>query len=219
MNGLLCLIKNMKQNTIGAIVGMVLGDAHIHKRDMVLCITHSIKQKEYLSFKRDILQQRQERLIKISEYSDRGYSLCRISTTRKPIYRILRKKFYKNGVKTVSTKLLNKLTPLGIAIWFMDDGCTVYKKRQNGKIHSVEIILNTYLSKEQNEIIIKYFLDKWGLKFGLNRCGKKFSEKGIYRLRMGAKEGRKLMKLIGHYFVDCMKYKSNKLQHKGEYPL
>ena len=49
--------------------------------------------------------------------------------------------------------MLNRLNALGIAIWYMDDGGLSQKKR-NGVVHANELMLNTGLSKENNQIII-----------------------------------------------------------------
>jgi hypothetical protein len=57
------------------------------------------------------------------------------------------------------------------------------------------------LSKEQNELIIAYFLEKWSIKWGLSKS------KGKYRLRMGVQEGRKFVKIIEPYVIPELRYK------------
>ena len=49
---------------------------------------------------------------------------------------------------------LKKLTPLGIAIWYMDDGSTLFQKNSVGKIESRKGYLNTQgYTKEENETL------------------------------------------------------------------
>jgi len=198
------------QEIRGAIIGMVLGDAYLSKEGR-LSMRHCENQKDYMLFKRNILQKKQKQIIPIYSVIQNGYKGIGFATRRRPIYRILRKKMYKNGVKTISMSILKWLTPLGIAIWFMDDGSTSYKfsnaySDKNGrKIKAVETTINTYLSKEQNEIIINYFKERWGIKMGLNKS------RGKYRIRMGTKEARKFVKIIEPYIVPSMKYKIEKL--------
>jgi hypothetical protein len=82
----------------------------------------------------------------------------------------------------------------------MDDGSKSFKRR-NGRIHAVEVTLNTYLSKEENEVIIGYFKDMWGVNWGLNKS------KGRFRLRMGTQEAQKFFDLIRPYIIESMMYK------------
>ena len=191
------------QEIRGAIVGMLLGDGFITK-DYSFRITHSESQKEYLFFKTRILQMVQNQSLVPYQINNSGYPGWKVDSRVTPLYKMLKRKVYVNGKKTITEHLLSWLTPLGIAIWFMDDGSSSFKKK-NGKIHAVETTLNTYMSKEQNEIIVNYFLETWGLKWGLNRDG------DSYRLRMGTNEARKLVKLVEPFVIDSMKYKINKL--------
>ena len=104
---------------------MLLGDGHITKYDpvrnscMELC--HSIKQKEYLFWKVSLLN---DFGIKTGvPYYRKDKFECRIRTERNPIFGILRKRCYdENGKKYLSKRMLKDLTPLGLSIWFMDDG-------------------------------------------------------------------------------------------------
>ena len=192
------------QEKRSAVIGMILGDAHISK-ECRLSMGHSEQQKDYLFFKKRILQEIQKPEIKPYQTISSGkYINWRLATRKRPMYIWLRKRFYPNGIKTIKRKWLEKLTPLGIAIWFMDDGSTSYKIR-NEKIHAVETTINTYLSKEQNEIIINYFKERWGIQMGLNRS------RGKYRIRIGTKEARKFVKIIEPYIIPLMKYKIKKL--------
>jgi hypothetical protein len=188
-----------KKQRRSAVIGMVLGDGYIHK-DGNLRITHGVKQKEYLNFKKDILQQNQVPDLLLKEFCNNGYPGCKVETRVRPMYKLLRKKMYKNGIKIISRQCLDWLDELGLAIWFMDDGSTSAKKR-NGKIHSYELTMNTYCSKEENEIAICYFKDVWNIKWGLSK------NKGSYRLRTGVREGRKFAEIIKPFFVPCMNYK------------
>jgi hypothetical protein len=188
-----------KKQRRSAVIAMVLGDGHIHRIGN-LRITHAAKQKEYLDFKKGILQQNQKPDLKLTEFCNNGYPGCKVETRVRPMYKFLRKKMYKNGTKIVTRQCLDWLDELGLAIWFQDDGSTSAKKR-NGKIHSYELTLNTYCSKEEKETMVSYFKDKWDIKWGLSK------NKGFYRLRTGVREGRKFAKLIKPFIVPCMNYK------------
>jgi hypothetical protein len=183
----------------GILVGMLLGDGGRSKKNFF--IQHSSKQEEYILFKKNLLEQITRKSVNVRRWDTKeGYSLIRIDPKLIPITRVLVKKLYKAGTKTITRKFLNLLTPQGIAIWFMDDGSKSFKKK-NGKIHAVEITLNTYISQEENEIIISYFSEVWGFKWGLNKS------KNFYRLRMGTQEGKKFFSFISPYIHESMLYK------------
>lgn len=198
-----------------AIIGMVAGDAGIRQqkgcKSVSLRICHAEKQKEYLEFKRDILQnlfQNWEIPIKLIDNS--GYPGVRLGTRTHPRLRTIYKWFYKDGKKRFSRRILNYLTPIGIALWYMDDGSLSYKRR-DGLIHGREVHLNTYCSFEEAEIIQKYFKETWDISWTL------VSNKGLYRLRTGAGEAQKLFVIIDSYIVPSMRYKLD-LKYKSISP-
>ncbi len=183
----------------GILAGMLLGDGGRCKNNFY--IVHSPKQENYLLFKKQVLEQITGKPVNIRHWlTQEGYGQIRIEPKLIPLSRILVKKLYKGNRKTVSRKFLNLLTPQGIAIWFMDDGSKSFK-RKNGKIHALEVTLNTYVSKEENEIILSYFSEVWGLKWGLNKSKKH------YRLRMGTNEGKRFFSFISPYIHERMLYK------------
>lgn len=200
MIGKITYMVNTNKEIRSAIIGMVCGDGFISKNSD-LRINHCLRQKEYLEYKKNILQHKQLHEIKLVDYVCHGYPGVRLCTRVRPIYRILRKVFYPNGgKKIISRKILNYLTPVGLAIWYQDDGGLSAKKR-DGKIRSYEVFLNTHLTKEDNQIIIDYFKEKWDIRWT------QVKNKGWYRLRMGTREGRKFVKIIKDHIVQCMKYK------------
>lgn len=193
----------------GALVGMILGDGYLginsntnypNTRTYTLNIKHGQSQKEYIEHKATRIHS----IIggnapKVRMFNNNGYVGYRFSKSNK-YFRILHNWIYKTGVKTYSRKILDMLTDEGIAYWYMDDG-SLYSKKRNGKIHAYELVLSTYVSKEQNQIIIDYFEETYGIKFGLSKS------KGKYRLRMGTKEARKFVRLVEPYIIESMKYK------------
>ena len=195
----------------GAIIGMVLGDGTLSKRG-ALTIGHSTRQREYLLFKAAIAQNLQRRAVKVRERTYTStygtFPAIRFTTQERPIYRRLRKLMYPNGAKSISRRVLDYLDERGIAIWFMDDGSTSVKNRR-GRPHAVETTLNTYCSQSGNQIIIGYFLEKWGLRFGLNKSH------GGWRLRMGTREARRLATLISPFVIPSMQYKLEPLHTTG----
>jgi hypothetical protein len=188
-----------------AIIGMVAGDAGIRKqkgcRSVNLRITHCEKQRKYLEYKRDILQNLFKGWeIPIRPINNSGYPGVRLETRNHPKLRAIYKWFYSDGKKRFSRRTLNYLTPIGMAIWYMDDGSLSYKKR-GGKIHGREIHLNTYCSLEEAEVIQAYFEEVWDVSWTV------VPNKGLFRLRMGSNEAKKFFAIISPYIIPMMRYK------------
>jgi hypothetical protein len=188
-----------KKEARGVIVGMLLGDGGRSRRNFY--IGHSSKQRDYALFKARLLETITRKPVNVREYRTKdGFDTIRVEPRICSLTRVMTKKAYPLGKRKVTKELLELLTPQGIAIWFMDDGSSSFKKR-NGKIHAVETTLNTYCSEEENEIIVKYFKDLWGFQWGFNRS------KGKIRLRMGTKEARRFFGFLEPYILDSMCYK------------
>ncbi|NEP60099.1 MAG: DNA endonuclease [Symploca sp. SIO2G7] len=183
----------------GILVGMLLGGGTRRKQNFF--IQHSSKQEKYIFFKKELLEQITGKPVNIRRWqTSKGYNQICLEPKLIPLTRVLIKKLYKAGTKTITRPFLNLLTPQGIAIWFMDNGSKSYKKRE-GKVCSVTLNLNTFISKEENETIVAYFQQMWGFKWGLSK------DKTNYRLRMGTREGKKFITFISPYIHESMLYK------------
>lgn len=133
------------------IVGSLLGDGYISKyKDNVnskLIIKHSYKQKPYSRYKKYLLSLENLNIFQYdSKYFDprankNYYSTC-IGTSNSN-FNMLRDNWYKEGKKIIPRDI--KLSPLSLAIWFMDDGTKVgnsgyYLCTNNFLIEDVEFL-------------------------------------------------------------------------------
>lgn len=178
---------------------MLLGDGHRSLNNFF--IQHSAEREDYILYKKEVLEQITRRPVHVRRWETKeGCGLIRIEPKLIPLTRVLVNKLYSGGAKTITRKFLNLLTPQGIAIWFADRGAKSFKKK-DGNVRALEVTLNTYISKEENEIIVSYFSEVWEFKWGLNRSN------GAYRLRMGTKEGKRFLAFITPFVPESMLYK------------
>ncbi|MCT7981855.1 DNA endonuclease [Laspinema sp. A4] len=183
----------------GVLVGMLLGQGKRNQNNFY--ISHRATQENYVWFKKQLLEQITQQPVSIRpRTTNRGEELLCLEPKLIPLTRVLVKKLYCGGIKTVTAKFLNLLTPTGIALWFLDRGSKSFKKR-NGKIHALEVYLNNTFSESENEIIIDYFSEIWGFKWGLSKTS------DGYRLRMGTQEGKRFLAFITPYVPDNLRYK------------
>lgn len=201
----------------GILYGTLLGNASLNKANKNgnynLTLSHSPKQKEYLEFKKELL----------SKISHVKFSFKEINFTNKSngksyktyyyhsnYLRYFTKKakvFYtKDRKKVVTRKILNKLTPLGIALWWMDDGSLcIHRRKDRGTVQRTAILATCSFSLEEHDTIIKYFKEKWDINLKVAYVGSKAKRKPVIRIPM--KEFGKFKEIIEPYIIPSMKYK------------
>lgn len=188
----------------GILIGMVLGDSYIGfnktKTLAYLETLHKGSHKPYLIWKQKLLNYKFETTFKYK--NNNGYDAFRVRTKfeKKLIY--LKKDFYISGKKTVKLNLLNRLTDLGLAIWYMDDGC-LSLGRKNGIINRRNIFLNTQVfGLEGNLLIQKWLLSRYDISSNINQ------NRG-FRLRLNTSNTLKFIEIVSPFvsLVPCMKYK------------
>lgn len=201
----------MNKKDKSLLTALVIGDGYIYAKkskkydytQYSICFKHSIKQLEYLEYKaklvNSILGGKQN---KVHLINNNGYDGCFYIKSNKSL-RLIRKKIYKNNKKCLTRDILDLLNEQGLAIWFMDDGCTSYMKR-NDKIHGIILQISTCLDTlEELQTVIDYFKERWDIKFGVKKDHDKYS------LQCATKEARKFMKIVKPYVsqIECMQYK------------
>lgn len=183
---------------------MLLGDGTI-SNNYVFKLSHGYKQKEYLEWKINLLNEYGIKNNGLKEYiSTCGYNLGSIVYYSQmsviPFMKVLRRVIYKPIKDYANRKILNRLNPLGVAIWYMDDGY-INMRKTGDKIHGFYIRISTCIYKEQNQIIIDYFKEVWDISFYQFKEGR--PGKNTYSLCCGTQEGIKFIELIKPYVESC----------------
>jgi len=178
------------------ILGTLLGDATISKLSKTntcrISWEHSLKQENYALWKA------KNSLINFSIYkrsrldtrTNNIYNSI-ICYSIKDNYKYYKELFYKNN-KEITEEILNKLKPLAIAVWYMDDGNIYY----NSNNCHLNLAVNSF---ENKQLIINWFKNNYDLNF-------KISGKSI-RLT-SKKECEKFMNIVEQYIHEDLKYKT-----------
>ena len=213
--------KMTRKDVRGAIIGMVLGDGSLFQNpyrdgskrgNYKLSIAHSVKQADYLSHKRDIVNAMFDYRLPIkSSYhtakkgNSKKYPVVRMQTRVHSRLSFIAKKIYDSErKKRISDWALDNISLEGLAYWWMDDGCLALDKRPNHG--GGDIIWGLYgFPKEDVEKFQQWLLDRFNISLRLYVHKK---SGGIY-LGRGISEGRKLLNLIDEYKIPCMEYKFN----------
>lgn len=181
--------------------GSLLGDMSldINWKNARPIISQGGEQEEYFNYKCSIFSNligKPSKKDRFDKRTNKWYHKYVVKFLTNPIYTKLREKLYPNGVKTVTQEWLDKITPRGLAFWFMDDGC------------NCGTIATNCFSYEEIELIQAWFLAKYNISTTIR---KQMSKKGIYQYLIYIKtESRPhFYELVKPYFIPSMEYKLN----------
>lgn len=160
--------KKLNKSQKSLLLGLLIGDGTITNHPDFK-MDHSGDQEEFLKWKGSLLDAENLKRSEIKEYIQKiGYNVgsrvVRIRVGTNTTIKALRRSIYKPN-KTITRNWLNWFTERELAIWYMDDGCinvNTSKQRSNVQ-HTIKIA--TCTDMETTEIIIKYFMEKWNIKF------------------------------------------------------
>lgn len=193
----LSLSKRQKE----ILIGIILGDGHLEKlytpTQSRLKVEHSYKQKDYVNwiyreFKNWVRSKPEIRRVNVWGKLRKNY---RFSTYGHRMLGEFRERFYKGKDKIVPDELEKDITPLGLAIWFMDDG-SIKSRSHKG------LFLNTQGFREKDVMKLQKVLNN---RFGIKSTTKE--EKKGKQIYLGGESGEKFIALTKPYIISSMKYK------------
>ena len=198
------------------LIGLLLGDGYIDDKGRIY-VEHGEKQKDYCIYKAKLLHSvcggkdikvheyiRKRSVLKDKKQFKEDTFITYKFKKQSQSFILIRNLLYNEDKKKyISEKTLQYITPEVIALWWMDDGCLTKKYTyQNGeKKHcGYTLKLCTYLPKEQNEIIQKFFKDNYQVEWNVVKAdGAKDDTQ--WMLRCGTIEGRKFLNIIREYII------------------
>jgi len=200
--------ENQKQ----LILGSILGDGHLRRSNgptsnTALRWRHGIKQLDYLKWKDSLLGDLRGSGVKTQTSSSFGKERLICYAVSKHINKLNPFLELCGHPKKVTRKLLNMLSPLGLAIWYMDDGCLEKKFYTNSsgeeRLARLRVKLCTQgFSLEEHYIMQRYFKVVHSLDVAIHKSGK-----GTYNLVMNRTNAVKFLAMIEPYVHHSMRYK------------
>ena len=189
-----------------AINGMILGDARIECRSKGIRVfpkTARLRfhqgenQKNYLNWKYQflhefVLQKPRRVICGRNSQQTKDYYSWYFHTVTTEFFGKLYQQFYLNGRKIIPKEILNILTPLSLAVWYMDDGCfsqgTAILNTQNFSFNEQKILQNSLKERFNLEVTINKDRDRW-------------------RLRVKKESFSRFCGLVEDYIIPSLKYK------------
>ena len=199
-------IDNLPEDLLQLIIGSLLGDGSFTKAcpsAYCLSIVHGEKQLSYLKFKESILKKYNlaSGINICSSYDKRyghAYTSCKLKSRTNNVFREIRDKYYKGkGKYIINTEIFEKLSPLGLAIWYLDDG---YVTKHSCIFSTVSIPLETQVK------LADIMQKKFDLHFTVGH-----NDNSMY---LCASDFSKLKNLISSYVPEDLKYKLEPYRHR-----
>jgi hypothetical protein len=174
------------------LIGTMLGDGHLaenwSKTNYRLKVSQSKEQEEYVLWKYRVFKD----FVLTGPRLHVSTNSVRFATMSHPEFTVFRNLFYQGRRKIIPSSLHQLLTPLALAVWFMDDG----------NCKGAGLNLNTQsFSQSENLILKKYFKEVHGIDVTLERNHKYFR---LYFRRASADQ---LRHLINSSVLPSMRYK------------
>ena len=201
----------LTQRQLQILYGTMMGDGK-KASPSAASFKHSIKQKPYLMWKYKEMENVSHAysLQRTYGHDDRYNTInfgYRFYTKANTDMEYCNKLFYPSlkGFKKPDVKVLDYLSELSIAIWYMDDGRTGWGKY----IDCPELTICTdSFSKEFLDTVLSWFKNKWKIIAHLRRRKKLLSTGEIsYRIIIDSVSRDRFFEIIKSYIVPCMMYK------------
>lgn len=183
-------------------LGSLLGDASLppsnqRKTSFVLSFTHGEKQKAYLDWKRNEFQNFviQEHYYCNTRPFRGNLPTYQFSTISHPYLAELRALCYSTGQKTVTMDWLDQISPLSLAVWYMDDGSI------NKRYGTIVLCTNSF-SFDQQSLIVEFLAGRFDIKSVIEP---RRNEQSV--IRINASQRHRFMELTAPHIPDCMSYK------------
>lgn len=188
------------------LIGKVLGDASVHmtKYSAGIAFGHKKTHEEYLAWTEmclgELCGERQTPTV-----SGFGTEMVRSRSTCNGLIKALFESWYVSGKKEVPKSVVDKIGPIALAFWYMDDGSLSHNEKQEDRA----LFATNAFSLESIETL-KLAL----LKFGIHAVS---YESNGWRIRLNADDSEKLFLLISPYVPPVMQYKLPQ-RYRGHQP-
>ena len=186
------------------IVGTCLGDGHLETenrgRTYKLRVEHSAKQKEYVywlyeAFKEWVRTPPQEKTQRDARFPGSVYRKYWFNTLSSGALRFYGQQFYRDGRKRVPKQLGRLLTPLALAVWYMDDGSVKSKAHRT-------VLLNTQGFTQSDLVVLQKALKE---KFHVLTSVRKQREGN--QLYVASASADTFLRLIEPHCIPSLRYK------------
>jgi|SRR3989344_6452790 len=192
------------------IFGSILGDGSLklHKpyKNARFSFKHSVKQRDYFLWKAKELEEISSEK-NIWEQKNDGFGLDKIRFQSRALEELtdLYKLTHRKNKLVIKRKWLNKMSPLSLAVWWMDDGSIIANGRKG-------VICTDSFDLESQKLLANYLKKVWKVQVSINPITRNYKSdvKKYYRLWISSSEELKkfLRIILPHIKIESMLYKA-----------
>lgn len=199
-------LENAPEDLKQLVLGSLLGDGTFTKSSpsaYCMSISHAEKQLLYIKFKASILEKYNltpgiSKSVQFDKRYQHDYTVYRLRSRTNSLFKEVRDKYYSSkGKYILDATIFEELSPLGLAIWYMDDG---YVTRSSCIFSTVSIPTDT------QEKLAELLLRKFDLHFTVGH-----NDNSMY---LCTSDFNKFKDLISPYVTDDLKYKLIPYRHR-----
>ena len=195
---------------LGALYGMIIGDGHVYndkrsKGNLRFVATNGEDQLDYLKYKMSLFSE-DGKIVEAgySPYGNKKIYHWFINTDGNITNR-LREDIYIGGKKTITPKAIKRLNDVGVALWYMDDGCLTHRDELK---QGCFVRLNTQAySKGENELLCEFLRNRYGIECHISEENRK-GKPTYYHIHISTSSTRDFLKIVTPYMCKSMSYKT-----------
>lgn len=186
------LVKKQRE----ILIGLMLGDGHLETqnkgRTYRLKVEQSIRHKKYVDWLYENFKEWVLTKPKINSSSNSMF----FNTVSHGSFRFYAQQFYQDRKKIVPKQIYKWLTPLALAVWYMDDG-SIKSSKHKGKIINTQCF-----SKQEVKFLQKCLEERFFIKSILRK------QKGnTWQLYLLSETINKFYQIVKPYILPSMRYK------------
>jgi recombination protein RecA len=199
--------KRLSDQQMQLILGSLMGDGCLSpntrgRSGTRFRLGHGAKQATYLDWKVSLLGN-----IECARTANAVGAVFADFTPLPELAEVHEAVYFGDGKKHLSWEYLKELTPLALAVWYMDDGCFTLRskgvqERTQGGTGRIEICVEA-MSPGSRERLVQYLRDTHGLDVKLRASGA--AQKAVIQFTTSASE--KFQKLVASFVHPSMEYK------------
>lgn len=176
----------------GVVAGILLGDGSLNSLQKKIEFKHTLPQLNYLKFKLGLMEQ--------LGFNARLFNLTKVKTNL-GFYDYCSGSVSGGQVETYYSysldDLLTALNPLGLMLWWLDDGMLSVHQKENGSISRFGYLNTQGFSLEENQRICMALSQKFNLETTLHVDTKSgFAKDNYWRIYLNATNMRRLIDYV-----------------------
>jgi len=184
------LSKRCKEIILGSLLGDGSLKIHQQYKNARFSFRHSVKQKEYFFWKLQQLKEISgEKCWWIQNKNELGGDKFRYQSLALESLTSLYELTHKRQKFHIRRKWLNMLTPLSLAIWWLDDGSLTTNGRRG-------VLCTDSFPYEEQKLLARYLYKVWGIKVAIGKVYREWKGRQTEYYRLWIRSSRELQKLL-----------------------